>query len=132
MQTMNATHRAVMIVRAYCALIRYDFLELTLGIPGVAQRLPKRPIASSPRHVKREQAAVDAFTLATCLYWKPVRCLQRAICLVRVLRASHVDALVVIGYRPAPFQSHAWVEIHGRVVNDSPAYRERLRVLRVA
>jgi hypothetical protein len=35
----------------------------------------------------------------------------------------------VIGYRPSPFFSHAWVEVDGRIVNDSPVYQERLFVL---
>jgi hypothetical protein len=35
----------------------------------------------------------------------------------------------VIGYRPSPFFSHAWVEIDGRLVNDLPGYAEQLRVL---
>jgi len=35
----------------------------------------------------------------------------------------------VIGYRAAPFFSHAWVEVAGRVVNDSPIYQMRLQVL---
>jgi hypothetical protein len=67
--------------------------------------------------------------LATCLYWKRVLCLQRSVCATRLLRARSLPARLVIGYREAPFFSHAWVEIGSRVVNDSPAYRTRLRVL---
>ena len=67
--------------------------------------------------------------LATCLYWKPVLCLQRSVCAVRLLRSHGVAARLVIGYRPSPFFSHAWVEVDGRVVNSSPAYKTRLRVL---
>ena len=67
--------------------------------------------------------------LASCLYWKPVRCLQRSLCTARLLRIHGVAAQLVIGYRAMPFLSHAWVESDGRVVNDSPVYRQRLRVL---
>jgi len=35
----------------------------------------------------------------------------------------------VIGYRAAPFFSHAWVEVGGRAANDSPTYQKRLQVL---
>jgi transglutaminase superfamily protein len=51
---------------------------------------------------------------------------------VRLLRARGVVARLLIGYRPVPFLSHAWVEVEGRVVNDSPAYRKRLHVLLTA
>jgi hypothetical protein len=40
-----------------------------------------------------------------------------------------MDGRLVIGYRLLPFFSHAWVEIEGLVVGDSPAYKTRLRVL---
>jgi hypothetical protein len=40
-----------------------------------------------------------------------------------------VAAEMVIGYRPSPFFSHAWVEVNGSIVNDSPAYQEKLLVL---
>jgi hypothetical protein len=47
----------------------------------------------------------------------------------RLLRRRGFDAEVVIGCRPEPFFSHAWVELDGRVVNDSPVYREQLPAL---
>lgn len=36
---------------------------------------------------------------------------------------------MVIGCRPLPFESHAWVELDGRVVNDRQAYRTAFVVL---
>jgi hypothetical protein len=45
------------------------------------------------------------------------------------LCAYGTQADVVIGYRLAPFLAHAWVEVGGRVVNDSPAFQRRLQAL---
>jgi hypothetical protein len=67
-------------------------------------------------------------TLAICFYWKPVRCLQRSTAMARLLRQFRGPARVVIGYRPSPFFGHAWVEMDGRVIHDSPAY-QRLHVV---
>jgi hypothetical protein len=78
-----------------------------------------------------EKAICDAVLLATCFYWKPVLCLQRAVCTVRLLRRYGIHARLVIGYRPSPFFSHAWVEVDGRVVYGSPAYQKRLMPLHV-
>ncbi len=64
-----------------------------------------------------------------CLYWKPVRCLQKSVATARLLRRHRVDAKVVVGCRPEPFYSHAWVEVEGRVVNESPLYKVRLPAL---
>ncbi|HEX2267923.1 MAG TPA: lasso peptide biosynthesis B2 protein, partial [Pyrinomonadaceae bacterium] len=74
----------------------------------------------------------DAVLLATCFCWKPVLCLQRAVCTVRMLRKHGINARLVIGYRPSPFFSHAWVEVDGRVVYGSVAYQKRLMPLHVA
>jgi hypothetical protein len=71
-------------------------------------------------------AAVDA---AVALYWKQVHCLQKSTATVRLLRRHGWKGQLIIGYRAVPFFSHAWVELGGQVINDSPAYRKRLRVL---
>jgi hypothetical protein len=62
-------------------------------------------------------------------YWKRIRCLQRAIVTARVLRRHGIPAEVAIGYRPSPFFSHAWVEVAGRVINDSPTFQHRFHIL---
>lgn len=117
-----------MVIRALYELIRYDVVNL---IPGRNRR------QSHARQYGRaglpsadyEAAVCDAVVLACCFYWKPVPCLQRSVSAMRMLRARGVAARVVIGYRPVPFFSHAWVEVDGRVVNDSPVYQKRLTVL---
>jgi hypothetical protein len=58
-----------------------------------------------------------------------VLCLQRSIATARLLRMQNLDAKVVVGCRPEPFVSHAWVEIDGRIINDSPLYQTRLQIL---
>jgi hypothetical protein len=45
------------------------------------------------------------------------------------MRNRGIPAEVVIGYSAQPFFSHAWVEVAGRVANDSPTYQMRLQVL---
>ena len=118
----------VLVVRAWCELARFDLLRAmsagsTLHLRRVAVRGQKAPDA------ERTSNVCNAVATATCLYWKPVMCLQRSVCAARLLRARGVPARLVIGYRPDPFLSHAWVEVDDRVVNDSPIYRQRLFVL---
>jgi hypothetical protein len=76
-----------------------------------------------------ERAICEAVRSVAPFYWKPIRCLQRSIVTTRLMRKHGIPAEVVIGYRAAPFFSHAWVEVTGRVANDSPTYRTRLQVL---
>jgi len=118
-----------LVFRALCELTRYEALSRLRGFGCIQRQLRRQSIAGKPATPVLERAICDAVLLATCLYWKPVLCLQRSVCAVRLLRMHGIVARLVVGYRPAPFFSHAWVEVDGRVVNGSPAYRTRLRPL---
>src|SRR5262244_3758385 len=114
--------RAWLVLRGFGELVRYDAILRLRGSGWVLRQLRLQPATASPAGAQRERAICDAVLLATCFYWKPVLCLQRAICTVRMLRSHGVAARLMIGYRPSPFFSHAWVEVDGRVVYGSPAY----------
>ena len=120
---------AGLVCRALFELARYDVIYKVRGFPGVPKPIAKRTSKTTSSPEEREVEICDAVVLACCLYWKPVPCLQRSTCTVRLLRSRRVPARLVIGYRLAPFLSHAWVEVDGRVVNDSPAYPQRLHIL---
>ena len=106
-------------------LLLYDALLAMGGFARVRRSLsrPARRTASPDADYRR---VVEAMDLACALYWKPVLCLQNAVVTARLLRRRGCGAEVVIGCRPEPFFSHAWVELDGRVVNDSPIYRQQL------
>lgn len=126
---MTARLRYVgLVVRAWCELARFDLLR-ALSTRSTLRLRPVAPRGRKATDAERTRAVCNAVATATCLYWKPVMCLQRSICTARLVRARGVPAHLVIGYRPDPFLSHAWVEVDGRVVNDSPIYRQRLFVL---
>jgi hypothetical protein len=136
---------AALVLGALFELARYDVIHTVCGFGRIRSSLLAQPAKSGAREpidaapidpgqidaaqLECERRVCDAVLLATCLYWKPVLCLQRSVCATRLLRARGVAARLIIGYREAPFFSHAWVEVGSRVVNDSPAYRSRLRVL---
>jgi hypothetical protein len=121
-----------LLVNALYEIVRYEAVVWLRGFGRILSQLRLRSIAEKPASREIEQAVCDAVLLATCLYWKPVLCLQRSVCTVRLLRRHSIAARLVIGYRPSPFFSHAWVGVEGRVVYGSPAYQKRLRPLYVA
>lgn len=121
--------RTWLVCSALYELARYEVIVSLRGSGSIFQQLRRQSI--TPRTSDREQMICDVVQLATCFYWKPVLCLQRAVCTVRLLRRYGIDARLVIGYRPSPFFSHAWVEVDGRVVYGSPAYQQRLKPLHV-
>jgi hypothetical protein len=118
--------------RALYEIARYEVIVSLRGSGRILSQLKRQSIAARPTNQELEKAICDAVHLATCFYWKPVLCLQRAVCTVRLLRRHGIFARLVIGYRPSPFFSHAWVEVDGRVVYGSATYQKRLLPLHVA
>src|SRR5690348_7765902 len=128
---MKKAKHTWLVVRALYEIVHHDVVLRLRGSGRTLQQVRRQCVAARPARHELEQAICDAVLLATCLYWKPVLCLQRSVCTARLLRKHGVNARLVIGYRPAPFFAHAWVEVEGRVVYGSPTYQKRLRPLYV-
>jgi hypothetical protein len=126
---MRAGARTLLYARVLWELTRYDLLFACRGLRGVRPRPSRRAPVHGAGSAEIESEIVEAMRSVAPFYWKPIRCLQRSIVTARLMRQHGVLAEVVIGYRAAPFFSHAWVEVAGRVANDSPMYQRRLQVL---
>jgi hypothetical protein len=120
-----------LLMRAMWELIAYDLRMALFGFRRVHSTLMRRTCVPKTAWVDDDQVAriVNAASTATSLYWRPVKCLHRSAATTRLLRTFGIPAQLIIGYRAKPFLSHAWVEVDGRVVNDSPALAQRLTVL---
>ena len=129
---MKRTKHTWLVFRALFEIVRYDAVLRLRGSGAILRQVNRQSVAAKLADRELEQAVCNAVLLAACLYWKPVLCLQRSVCTALLLRKHGVNARMMIGYRPAPFFAHAWVEVDGRVVYGSPAYRERLHVLQIA
>src|SRR5215467_10787803 len=126
---MKNAKRMRLVCSALYELARYELILALCDSGRILQQLRRQSIV--PRTTDQEQTICDAVLIATCFYFKPVLCLQRAVCTFRLLRRYGIVARLVIGYRPSPFFSHAWVEVNGRVVYGSAAYQKRLQPLHV-
>jgi hypothetical protein len=115
-------------VQAYYELLRFElslrrgnFCALYMRLNE--QTLYKPALASDSKLICR---AVD---LACIWYWKEVLCLHRSAATVSLLRRYGFPAQLVIGAQKVPFQSHAWVELAGEIINDKPYLHDRYAVL---
>jgi hypothetical protein len=120
---------ARLVATAWLQLLRYDLRYRMSGFQGISAALARQDVRGRAAAADAEAIVCDAVLTASCFYWKRVLCLQRSAATAALLRRRGLCARLVIGYRPVPFLSHAWVEIDGRVVNDSAAYQQRLLVL---
>jgi hypothetical protein len=118
----------VLTAHAWLGLIAFD-LALLAGFSRVHDWLRRR----CPRRRPSSWAAVDdiiwAVDEACVWYVKRAACLQRSAIATWLLRRHGVAAELVIGCRPLPFESHAWVEVDGHIVNDRPQYQKYFSVL---
>jgi hypothetical protein len=117
------------IVESWLLLLYFDWLMHSRGfqrIHVVVRERKLRPAAEMQESDRELSRAVD---LACVFYFKRVLCLQRSAATAALLRRHGYNAEMVIGAQLLPFQSHAWVEINGRVVNDKPYIAEIFQVL---
>src|SRR5271169_5828526 len=120
---------AWLVARSLWELCRYDLMMHIFGFRRVVHRGGSALRKATSRDPNLESRICEAMQWGLSLYWKRALCLQRSVATARLLRRYGLDASVVIGCRSEPFVSHAWVEIDGRVVNDSPGYQRLLCVL---
>jgi hypothetical protein len=118
-----------LVLNAYLKLIYFD-LHLARGnFAALYEKVRKYPIARrelAPDAVARICSTVD---MACIWYWREALCLQRSAATTCLLRECGIPAQLVIGSQQTPFKAHAWVEVHGRVVNDKLYTPEMYAVL---
>ena len=113
------------------SLLQLFMLEPSLVIDRYEQlcemvsRMPTRQRSRRPDLTR----ICIAYRYALIAYPKPVVCLQRSAALTRLLRSLGFPAEMVIGLRSLPFQTHAWVELDGAVVDDPPELQKTFHPL---
>jgi transglutaminase superfamily protein len=114
---------------AWLGLIAFDVARLA-GFARVHDWVTRRRPSATRR---RSRATVDDIVWAVdeaCVWYvRRAACLQRSVVATWLLRHYGLEAALVIGCRPLPFESHAWVEVDGRIVNDRPQYQKFFTVL---
>lgn len=112
---------------AWLGLLAFDVARVA-GFARMCAWLRRLPAASRPSHASTEDV-VWSVEEACVWYVRRVACWQRSAVATWLLRRNGIAAQLVIGCRPLPFESHAWVEVDGRVVNDRPQYQRVFTVL---
>lgn len=99
------------------------------GFRRVHRVVRNRQVASNRRDVPNDLELSRSMDFACVFYFKKVLCLQRSAASALLLRRHGWPAELVIGAQLFPFQSHAWVEVEQRVVNDKPQVQQAFQVL---
>lgn len=116
---------------ALVALLGFDLLLQVRGFQSLIERVRRwptsRPATTDRELCKRVRAMVDR---AQTYYPKKAMCLQHSAVVTCLLRRRGVPAEMVLAAQEFPPKGHAWVEVEGQVVNDSPVVKRNHRVLK--
>jgi hypothetical protein len=122
--------RRISVLTALLALVLFDLFTKIYRFDKVHRIIERQSLRS-----RRRQAAIhavedcrricEAVDQAQIYYYKQILCLQRSTVAACLLWRRGIPAELIIAARMIPFQSHAWVELSGEVVNDHPSVRGR-------
>jgi hypothetical protein len=118
----------LIVAEAFGWLLLFDIISKS-GFSSVHAFTRRRQVARRTASSAVTARVCWAVQEACIWYFKRAYCLQRSSVATWMLRRRGVPAELVIGYRPVPVDSHAWVEVDGQVVNDRPQYQKCFRVL---
>jgi|SRR5262249_20098974 len=118
---------SLLVLKAYLKLIQFNLYLARGNFQALYDKVRQHPVGK-PAEIQVE-GICGAVDLACIWYWKEVLCLQRSAATVCLLRNYGVPAQLVVGAQQVPFKAHAWVEVHGHVVNDKPYTPEMYAVL---
>lgn len=116
---------------AFVGLLAFDLLLKFGGFKRLIRRVEHWPTASPPKLdrdiCRRVRAMVDR---AQMYYPKKAMCLQHSAVVTFLLRRRGVPAEMVLAAQDFPPKAHAWTEVAGEVVSDSPGVKTKYRELR--
>ena len=116
-----------LVLRAWLMLLYVEFIMQIGSLKALHRLVQKQRV--HPTKAQQAASLCRAIDLACVFYFKQVLCLQRSAATVLLVRQYGWEAALVIGIQMLPFQSHAWVELQGAVINDKPYVRDIYRVL---
>jgi len=116
---------------AFVGLLAFDLLLKFGGFQRLIRRVARWPIAE-PRTADRDlcmrvRRMVDR---AQMYYPKKAMCLQHSAVVTCLLRRRGVPAEMVLAAQTFPPKAHAWAEVAGDVVSDSPSVKTKYREMK--
>lgn len=116
---------------AFIGLFAFDLLLKFRGFESLIKRVenwPTEKLRMADRETcRRVRAMVDR---AQMYYPKKAMCLQHSAVVTCLLRRRGVPAEMVLTAQEFPLKAHAWAEVEGEVVNDSPQVKTKYRELK--
>ena len=130
-EQINTYSSKIHTVIAFVAFAAYDIVLKLLDFNKlcriVEHGFPRKRKKPKVLHILRVCAGIER---ARIWYPKQIMCMQHSTIIRCLLRYHGVLAEIVFAGRRMPFQSHAWVEVDGIVVNDTQRVQSFYRVFK--
>jgi hypothetical protein len=104
---------------AFFAFAAYDALMKLLGFAGICRILTRGVPGKRRIDLVRLLRVCAGIERARIWYPKTIMCMQHSAVIKFLLMRCGLNPRLAIAGRIMPFQSHAWVEIDGTVINDT-------------
>lgn len=119
----------ILVLQAFIELVRFDVYLLRGDFATLYQRVRASRLVERSHGSLTPDSICSAVDHACVFYLKEVLCLQRSAATTCLLRRHGIPAELVIGAQHTPFRAHAWVEVHGLVINDKSSAPETYAVI---
>jgi hypothetical protein len=127
---LSSRFRRIDVLGALLGLVVFDLFMKIYQFDKVHRILERQSLRSRSKHgaigtLDECKSICEAVDKAQVYYYKQILCLQRSAVAACLLWLRGIPAELIIAARLIPFQSHAWVEVGGEVVNDRASVRDR-------
>ena len=96
----------------------FDLMGLGRNFQAMHRFIRTRKVRGRMPPANAVEEICEAVNRACVWYPRRVRCLQRSVVTVSLLRHFGVPAKMAMGAQTYPFTAHAWTEVDGRPVNE--------------
>jgi hypothetical protein len=108
----------LLVWRVLVRLAAFDLMRLGHDFQAMHRFIRSRKVRERIPPSNAVEKVCDAVNRACVWYPRRVRCLQRSVVTVSLLRHFGVPARMAMGAQTYPFAAHAWAEVDGRAVNE--------------
>jgi len=119
----------LLVFESWFTLLFVDLLLRLCGFKALHRLLHRQRVGQINKYGQSSDELSHATDLACAFYFRRVSPLERSAAAALLLRRHGWPADLILGLQILPYESYAWVEIGGRIVNDQPNLPEIYQVL---
>lgn len=119
----------LLVCESWFTLLFVDLILHLCGFRVLHRLLHQQKTGQTNKSSPLNETVSHAIDLACALYFRQVSPLERSAAATLLLRRHGWKADLILAVQIFPYESYAWVEVEGLIVNDQPNLLEVYQVL---